>query len=332
MVASLFGILSIIFPAFFNNMADEYIIKTGGMGLQSDFVLMSGRAYGLYLQANVLGTHIYIFALLFACFYKTKFAITQVLALNLASAMIVLTASRSATVAFAAFALALYIYYLIKGMPLKDGKTSSFVSLLLLNFIVSVVGSIVVFVALGSILFSGYADRAFSSYDTPLERMTKFVTLDDSISQDASLNARVGILSYYASQTMEYPVFGQGTNSMQSIMLEQGTIGPHNEFLRMSTEYGIPYTLLFIIYMTWLTLFKKGGKMINMPPAYLIFGICMLISCLASHNMLNTSSYYFLYYAIIAARGLQMRGNIDTETYTPSGLGFNPMPMPMMRR
>lgn len=235
------------------------------------------RQPGLFRNPNItshLAVMILPFVLLGLSQRKYKY-----LAIVIVLAVLLVTASRSATLAFA---LSLLAYAVITRLP-KTGFPG-------------------LFLLLGSILLASIYSVDIATWVSG--RFTELVSSSDSRLLDTGYNARDVLLEISVNRFKEQPVLGVGFDGTK-IILDGHELGTHNGLVETLLKLGLIGTSIFtafFLYLVWMT--SKHNSIFKPVTAMSFAAILSLSTNSSTFLVLN---YLFIYSVLLAYLGYSVR-------------------------
>ena len=236
-----------------------------------------GRTIGFFTNPNDAGMAMALTAAVgFACLKRTRRRLFVISGIVMAGVACVSTFSRSAMLTFIVVAI-------------MQVLTSSF----LRNK--SVIFAAVLAVA-GFVWFVADGYKQFGQFDLRPDqerRITSFVDLAQGKVDATNTGHRFVVAGVGLRYWLESPLFGHGIGTGNFLDLGMGVhaLGPHNQFVLLLIEGGLPafLTFVFALALSWFAAIRcKDPQIRTLAIACLTVFSC---NCLTSHNVL-TSNYY----------------------------------------
>jgi len=288
LIITLFGVaLSLIAPQYFE--------AVGRLANAESF--MKSRAFGFYLQPNILAINLVLLFIGWFAFCKHKSVTLEVVAIILLMLVILLTGSRTGMI------ISLITIAFILGQPgLKKIMIFQYLVKIVI-LIIFVVGLSVAMKNISTDMITG--DKGEDELLTRMERMLDFRLSDnDALLEDTSVQHRRLAQLTYLSLIYESPLVGYGFNS-ETYFLEKGFFPrmSHSTAISSTLHYGILYPIAFILVV--FQLYRKqrkskvwGGIQSRSVPNFVV--IFLLLYFIAG-EMLDDRTLYIVWGMFYAA-------------------------------
>jgi len=275
LVAIAFSILILQVFAVFSGQVLGASMYSSNIDESSKKILESGRAFGLFANPNTTGMAMAMtIAIGFSLLIETK-RLRVVVAACMALALIatVLTYSRSSV-----FAVIVLMFAQIPISPLVKSKSVAALSLMGLG--------ITIWFVLG-----GYK-TTMDLNKHQADRMASFGQIVAGDVSDENTGSRFVVAAHGLKYWMKSPIFGHGIGEGRRVTLGMRAgegLGPHNTFISVLIDSGIPGILAFgtalvsIVYAGWRT--KHPGIRTLVLGVWVVY-IC---DCMVSHNVVENN-------------------------------------------